>query len=69
MSKRAYTFAKATASQMDEQSILTDSQKNGGLNIDVKDLAKASDVDPINARLTAIENFLNGKNFLLADDQ
>lgn len=69
MSKRAYTFAKATASQMDEQSILTDSQKNGGLNIDVKDLAKASNLASIEARITAIENFLDGKKFLLADDQ
>lgn len=45
MAKRAYTFAKATRAQMDEQSILTDSQKNGGLNIDVKDLAKKDELD------------------------
>lgn len=45
MAKRAYTFAKATRVQMDEQSILTDSQKNGGLNIDVKDLAKKDELD------------------------
>lgn len=69
MAKRAYTFAEATREQMDEQSILTDSQKNGGLNIAVADLAKQDDIALVNQRITAIENFLNGKKFLLADDQ
>lgn len=31
--------------------------------------ANASDVTSVEARITAIENFLNGKKFLLADDQ